>query len=130
MEPHSANKHHGAILGGNQVNPSKERLLTISETTGFRANVIEKAARLLNLLTGIRDHPRLKGRLALKGGTALILFLWDMPRLSVDIDLNYLGSPDRGTMLSERPEFEDSLQAVFRREGLSVRRAPTERAGG
>lgn len=27
---------------------------------------------------------------ALKGGTAINLFLWDMPRLSVDIDLTYL----------------------------------------
>lgn len=27
---------------------------------------------------------------ALKGGTALNFFLWDMPRLSVDIDLTYL----------------------------------------
>ena len=27
---------------------------------------------------------------ALKGGTAISLFEWDMPRLSVDIDLTYL----------------------------------------
>ncbi len=112
------------------MNPSKERLLAISESTGFRANVIEKAVRLLNLLTEIRSHPRLSDRLALKGGTALNLFLWDMPRLSVDIDLNYIGSPDKDIMQSERPEIEDSLQAVFSREGLSVRRAPKEHAGG
>jgi len=28
----------------------------------------------------------------LKGGTALNLFLLDLPRLSVDIDLNYIGA--------------------------------------
>ena len=112
------------------MNPSKERLLAVSDITGFRANVIEKAARLLNLLTEIRSHPRLKGRLALKGGTALNLFLWDMPRLSVDIDLNYIGSSDLDTMLSDRREIEDSLQGVFSREGLNVRRTPTEHAGG
>ena len=32
---------------------------------------------------------------ALKGGTAINLFEWDMPRLSVVIDLTYLPNPDR-----------------------------------
>ena len=32
---------------------------------------------------------------ALKGGTALNLFIWNMPRLSVDIDLVYLPINDR-----------------------------------
>lgn len=39
---------------------------------------------------------------ALKGGTAINLFLRDMPRLSVDIDLVFtdLGQPDRGAALA------------------------------
>jgi len=36
---------------------------------------------------------------ALKGGTALNLFVRDMPRLSVDIDLVYLPIEDRDTTL-------------------------------
>ncbi len=36
---------------------------------------------------------------ALKGGTAINLFVRDMPRLSVDIDLTYLPVPDRKTAL-------------------------------
>jgi len=36
---------------------------------------------------------------ALKGGTAKNLFLRDMPRLSVDIDLTYLPIEDRDTSL-------------------------------
>lgn len=32
---------------------------------------------------------------ALKGGTAINLFEWDLPRLSVDIDLTYLPVEDR-----------------------------------
>ena len=32
-----------------------------------------------------------KVRLVLKGGTRLILFVFDLPRLSVVIDLNYMG---------------------------------------
>ncbi len=38
--------------------------------------------------------------LALKGGTAINLFVRDMPRLSVDIDLTYLPIADRVTSLS------------------------------
>ena len=34
---------------------------------------------------------------ALKGGTAINLFVRDMPRLSVDIDLTYLPVADRAT---------------------------------
>lgn len=36
---------------------------------------------------------------ALKGGTAINLFVRDMPRLSVDIDLTYLPVEDRATSL-------------------------------
>ena len=38
---------------------------------------------------------------ALKGGTAINLFVRDMPRLSVDIDLTYLPIADRGASLKE-----------------------------
>jgi predicted nucleotidyltransferase component of viral defense system len=38
---------------------------------------------------------------ALKGGTAINLFLRDMPRLSVDIDLTYLPVKDRASSLKE-----------------------------
>jgi len=68
--------------------------------------------------------------LVLKGGTALNLFFFDLPRLSVDIDLNYIGQLDRQEMLLERPEVEKALEAIFQRDGLSVRRIPEKHAGG
>lgn len=67
---------------------SRERLLAEAEATGFRAEILEKVIHLFGLLEGFRSHPFLKDRLALKGGTALNLFFFDLPRLSVDIDLN------------------------------------------
>ena len=39
-------------------------------------------------------------KFALKGGTAINLFVRDMPRLSVDIDLTYLPVEDRTTSLA------------------------------
>ena len=49
------------------------------------------------------DDPDGKGSplLALKGGTALNFFLWNLPRLSVDIDLAYCPINDRRTALAE-----------------------------
>jgi predicted nucleotidyltransferase component of viral defense system len=109
---------------------SRERLAAEAEATGFRPEVLEKVIHLLNLLEGFRRHPFLKGRLALKGGTALNLFLFDLPRLSVDIDLNYVGAVDRETMLDERSKVEQAVQAVCSREGMSVARVPGDHAGG
>ena len=83
--------------------------------------MLEKVAHLLGLLDAIRSHPFLRDRLALKGGTALNLFVFDVPRLSVDIDLNYVGAESRSAMLEERPRLEEALQAVFGREDFTVR---------
>ena len=112
------------------MNLSRERLLRVAEQTGFRPEVVEKVIRLLGLLDGFRSHPFLKERLALKGGTALNLFLFDVPRLSVDIDVNYIGAVDRETMVVERPKVEEAVRAVCSREGCAVRRRPEEHAGG
>ncbi len=97
---------------------------------GFQAEPFEKVLQLLDLLDTLRGHPFLADRLALKGGTALNMFLSDLPRLSVDIDLNYIGAPERETMLAERPKIEDAVQAVCGRQGLRVRRMPEAHAGG
>jgi predicted nucleotidyltransferase component of viral defense system len=112
------------------VKISKEKLFQESEATGFRLEIVEKVFHLLHLLESLFSHPFLKGRLALKGGTALNLFLFDLPRLSIDIDLNYIGGPQLEVMLEERPKLEEALRAVFGREGFNVRRFPDEHAGG
>jgi hypothetical protein len=109
---------------------SREKLLSEAETTGFRMEILEKVIHLLNLLEGFRSHPFLKDRLVLKGGTALNLFVFDLPRLSVDIDLNYIGSAKRQVMLAERAKVEDAIRAVSAREDLGVLRVPEEHAGG
>ena len=109
---------------------SPERLSAEAGATGFREDVLEKVAHLLGLLDALRSHPFLEGKLALKGGTALNLFVFDVPRLSVDIDLNYLGAESREAMLEERPRIEDGMRAVFQREDFDVRQMPEEHAGG
>ena len=109
---------------------SRERLLREAGTTGFRPESLEKVIRLIGLLNGIFRHADLRERLVLKGGTALNLFIFDVPRLSVDIDLNYIGAAERKAMAEQRPVLEAKLQAVFEADDFSVRRTPAEHAGG
>src|ERR1700741_1329557 len=52
---------------------------------------------------------------AMKGGTAINLFVRDMPRLSVDIDLTYLPVADRKTSLAE-------IDAAMRRIGERIQK--------
>ena len=108
---------------------SREQLQRAAADSGFQVESYEKVHVLVRLLEAVRTHPFLGPRMALKGGTALNLFVLDFPRLSVDIDLNYVGSSDRATML-ERPRIEQALQQVTGRMGLTIKRAPTKHAGG
>jgi hypothetical protein len=52
---------------------------------------------------------------ALKGGTAINLFVRNMPRLSVDIDLTYLPVADRKTSLAE-------IDAAMKRIGVRIQK--------
>lgn len=109
---------------------SREQLERAAAASGFRVDIYEKVTTLLPLLEATMAHPVLGPRMALKGGTAINLFVLDFPRLSVDIDLNYQGAGDRNAMLSERPRIEQSFHQVAGRMGLTVKRVPTDHAGG
>lgn len=130
MESYGSGVNPGSFLAGGYVKVSREKLHREAQATGFRPEILEKVIQLLNLLEAFQGHPFIEGRLALKGGTALNLFYFDVPRLSIDIDLNYVGAPDRETMLEERPKLEEAVAAVCAREGFTVRRLPTDHAGG
>ena len=109
---------------------SRGDLDRMASESGFPPDPLERVVQLLDLLDALRTHPYLAERLVLKGGTALNLFLFDTPRLSVDIDLNYIGSLDRDAMLTERPLVEQAIHAVCARQKLSIHRVPAEHAGG
>jgi predicted nucleotidyltransferase component of viral defense system len=110
---------------------SKEYLQKIAQPTGFLVDSLQKQMTLLDLLREISRHPLLRKKFALKGGTAINLFWFPLPRLSVDIDLNYVGSPDRSIMLEERPHLEEQMKKLIESRGISVEHAPTdEHAGG
>jgi predicted nucleotidyltransferase component of viral defense system len=59
----------------------------------------ERYKAQVDLLVRILPHVAEEDHFALKGGTAINMFIWDMPRLSVDLDLTYLPFDDRSTAL-------------------------------
>lgn len=109
---------------------SRDYLMIESASSGFRPEIMEKAIHLLSLLQILQSHPALKNKFALKGGTALNLFWFDVPRLSVDIDLNYVGEVDRELMDIDKSIIDQAIDAVCSREGYVIIRKPDDHAGG
>ena len=62
--------------------------------------IIQSYLNQADLLLQVIPHIATEKALALKGGTAINLFLRNMPRLSVDIDLTYLPFDNRETALN------------------------------
>jgi hypothetical protein len=106
------------------VPPSRELLRSLASTSGYHPDTLEKVLRLIELLREIDRHPLLTRVLALKGGTALNLFHLSLPRISVDLDFNYIGQGGRDQMLAERASVEGTIQSVVGSLGY-----PTIRAG-
>jgi predicted nucleotidyltransferase component of viral defense system len=110
--------------------PSLATLQKLAGETALQPGTLEKVIRLLDLLAEIFADPVLKDRVALKGGTALNVFYLKLDRLSVDIDLNYIGALDREQMLAERDEVQGALAQVLEAQGYGLRRQPEAHGGG
>jgi len=78
----------------------------------FEPRYIGQVRLLVSVLPFVADEDCF----ALKGGTAINLFVREMPRLSVDIDLTYLLVEDRETTLR-------NVEAALRRIGARIQRA-------
>ena len=90
----------------------KATLAAESERTGFIRDNLEKVYRLLDILEFIDSNELLRNTLVLKGGTAINLTVFDLPRLSVDIDLDFSKDCSRNEMLEYRQKIENILLKV------------------
>lgn len=110
---------------------SIERLERIAAEHAFQPATTERVIRLTDVLQRLAKDPVVGKATALKGGTALNLFYLGLDRLSVDIDLNYVASPDRETMLKDQKALNDRIPRLMRSWGYTVTRdASSEHAGG
>lgn len=66
---------------------------------GYIRDTFEKVLRLKEILEYVNMQEYLSNHLVLKGGTAINLTVFNLPRLSVDIDMDYTPNDSRDDML-------------------------------
>lgn len=87
---------------------------------GFVRDIFEKVCRLVDVLSFIENDSLLSDCLALKGGTAINLTIFDLPRLSVDIDMDYSRNAERDEMLEEREQINDRIRKYMAASGYNL----------
>ena len=87
---------------------------------GFVRDTFEKVCRLVDVLSFFEGDPLLKESLALKGGTAINLTIFDLPRLSVDIDLDFTKNITREELLAEREAISEHIQKYMTAAGYRL----------
>lgn len=107
----------------------REGMDQLAAESGFSADPLEKVIRMGEVAGLVSRHPLLSRNLALKGGTALNMFSGPPPRLSVDLDFNYVGALRREVMSKERPDVERAVEAVARELKYKVQWSREEHAG-
>ena len=68
---------------------NKTEIGRIAQQHGFVRDTFEKVLRLKDVLNYLNEEEYLRDHLLLKGGTAINLAVFNLPRLSVDIDMDY-----------------------------------------
>lgn len=77
---------------------------------GFVRDTYEKVCRLTEILKFFENDAMLGNSLALKGGTAINLTIFNLPRLSVDIDLDFSENVTRDEMMATRSIINDRIE--------------------
>lgn len=101
-------------------NYEKRFYADLSEKTLFQKDILEKVHRLISILEYINSNPEIEGMLALKGGTPINMIIFNMPRLSVDIDLDFSLNATREEMLRKRNNINILLKKYFESEGYTI----------
>ncbi len=107
-----------------------KEFVQLANQFGFEILSVEKVIKLSEFLEAIFSDEYLRDRLVLKGGTALNFYWFNLPRLSVDIDLNYIGSLHKDIAIAERPYIHEAIYKKAKELGFHPLRTAKEYAGG
>ena len=99
---------------------SRNDIDNLAADLNFIRDNMEKVVRLCMILEYINTDPMLAKQLVLKGGTAINLLVMPLPRLSVDIDLDFTENCDRPAMLRYRKAITEKLQAYMYANGYRL----------
>lgn len=91
-------------------NYQKHEIVSLAKNNGFRSETLEKVLRLIDILDYISRTEELSPYLVLKGGTAINFTVFNLPRLSVDIDLDFSFDGNRDEMLKKRKEITSIIR--------------------
>jgi predicted nucleotidyltransferase component of viral defense system len=101
------------VYGGSMLRITPTTIRTWADELGTPNNMLaELDLNLLQILDAITSNSTLRNKLYLKGGTAINkLYLKDLSRFSVDIDLNHVGS--KHDVLTERTALHNQVKNVI-----------------
>ena len=103
------------------MNYSRKYIEKLNKDNNFIQNNLEKVVRLFDILTFISTELDPYGdKLVLKGGTAINLMYTNLARLSVDIDLDYIGSLDKEKASQDRDIIMDALDNYMISEDYEI----------
>ena len=91
------------------MNLDRRALGEKAKELGFVRDTLEKVFRLTEILAFINADSFLSENLILKGGTAINLVVFNLPRLSVDIDLDLAINYDLGKMIQVRETITEMI---------------------
>jgi len=99
---------------------SKSDMAILAAKYGFQRDTFEKVLRLKKVLECFQQDDLLNKHLILKGGTAINLTIFSLPRLSVDIDMDYVPNDSREDMLSAREKISETIKIIMEDEGYQL----------
>ncbi len=99
---------------------NKSELGRVASEYGFARDTFEKVLRLKEILRYLNEHELLCEHLILKGGTAINFAVFNLPRLSVDIDLDYIPNDTREDMFKVREQITELIKGYMEAEGYQL----------
>lgn len=102
------------------MNYNKGQLGQKAKQYGFVRDTFEKVLRLKEILIYLNTDEYLHEHLALKGGTAINMTIFNLPRLSVDLDLDFTPNLLLEDMKKAREKIAEILKRYMAEEGYSL----------
>ena len=95
-------------------NYQKHEIVALAIDNGFRSETLEKVLRLIDVLDFINKTDELSPYLVLKGGTSINFTIFNLPRLSVDIDLDFSFDGSKEEMLEKSKEITAIIRRIWK----------------
>lgn len=99
---------------------NKVEIGRVAQQHGFVRDTFEKVLRLKEILRYLNEEEYLREHLLLKGGTAINLTVFNLPRLSVDIDMDYTPNDTKEDMLEVRERITTLIKDYMEAEGYQL----------